>query len=70
MTPEQKQARVSYIFQRLKAAKWLKVMQSTKYGNVYRNALRMRKLANMVSVPPPLYAQSLVALELGGCISE
>ena len=48
MTPVQKKARASYIFFTLQAKKWLKVMQTTKYGNVYRNALRLRRLFNTV----------------------
>jgi hypothetical protein len=48
VTAAQKKARTSYIFFTLQAKKWLKVMQTTKYGNVYKNALRMRRLYNTV----------------------
>lgn len=48
-TQAQKRARTSYLFQLQVAKKWLQRMQSTKYGTVYYNALRYRKLAVMVS---------------------
>jgi hypothetical protein len=52
VTAAQKKARASYIFFTLQAKKWLKVMQTTKYGNVYKNALRLRRLYNTVCGSP------------------